>query len=58
MASNVTAILQDYARKIRNLRRANADVAETALAPAFQQLVKELLPHLPATCFGSYAGVQ
>ena len=33
-------------------------VAETALAPAFQQLVKELLPHLPATCFGSYAGVQ
>ncbi len=48
MANTVTAILQDYARKIRNLRRANADVTETALAPAFQQLVKDLLPHLTA----------
>jgi Type ISP C-terminal specificity domain/N-6 DNA Methylase len=48
MAKDVTAILRDYAGKIRNLRRANADVAETALAPAFQQLVKELLPHLTA----------
>jgi hypothetical protein len=48
MTNSVVAILQSYASKIRNLRRANADVAETALAPAFQQLVKELLPHLPA----------
>lgn len=48
MDKNATSILQSYASKIRNLRRANADVAETALAPAFQQLVKDLLPHLPA----------
>jgi hypothetical protein len=48
MANDITSILQSYASKIRNLRRANADVAETALAPAFQQLVKDLLPHLPA----------
>jgi hypothetical protein len=48
MENTVTTILQDYAREIRNKRRANADVAETALAPAFQQLVKNLLPFLPA----------
>jgi Type ISP C-terminal specificity domain/N-6 DNA Methylase len=48
MGQEITAILQSYASKIRNLRRANADVAETALAPAFQQLAKDLLPHLPA----------
>jgi Type ISP C-terminal specificity domain/N-6 DNA Methylase len=48
MENTVTTILQDYALTIRNLRRANADVAETALAPAFQKLVKNLLPHLPA----------
>jgi Type ISP C-terminal specificity domain/N-6 DNA Methylase len=48
MDLNITSILQDYCRTIRNLRRANADVAETALAPAFQQLLKSLLPKLPA----------
>ena len=48
MGKTVTAILLDYAFKIRSLRRANCDVAETALAPAFQQLVKDLLPYLPA----------
>jgi Type ISP C-terminal specificity domain/N-6 DNA Methylase len=48
MVNDIISILQSYAGKIRNLRRANPDVAETALAPAFQQLVKDLLPHLPA----------
>ena len=42
-----TALLQAYARRIRELRRANADVPETALAPAFQQLLEGLLPLLP-----------
>ncbi|MDE2446755.1 MAG: N-6 DNA methylase, partial [Alphaproteobacteria bacterium] len=48
MANSATSILQNYAQEIRNKRRANADVAETALAPAFQQLVRDLLAHLPA----------
>lgn len=42
-----TALLQTYARRIRDLRRANPDVPETALAPAFQQLLKGLLSLLP-----------
>lgn len=41
-------LLQAYAQRIRELRRANADVPETALAPAFQQLLEGLLPLLPA----------
>ena len=45
---SLTSILQDYAHRIRELRRANADVPETALAPAFQQLLEALLPLLPA----------
>jgi hypothetical protein len=44
----VTFLLQTYAHRIRELRRANADVPETALAPAFQQLLDGLLPLLPA----------
>src|SRR5258708_32442054 len=43
-----TVLLQAYAGRIRELRRANADVPETALAPAFQQLLEGLLPLLPA----------
>jgi hypothetical protein len=43
----VTELLQIYARRIRELRRANADVPETALAPAFQQLLEGLIPLLP-----------
>lgn len=43
---SVTDLLQTYARRIRELRRANADVPETALAPAFQQLLEALLPFL------------
>ncbi len=44
---SVTSLLQTYARRIRELRRANADVAETALAPAFQQLLEGLITLLP-----------
>lgn len=40
-------LLQAYARRIRELRRANPDVPETALAPAFQQLLDGLIPQLP-----------
>lgn len=44
----VTELLQDYARRIREQRRANAEVAETALAPAFQRLLEGLIQLLPA----------
>ncbi|MBX3561647.1 MAG: N-6 DNA methylase [Sphingomonas sp.] len=43
-----TQRLQAYARRIRDLLRANPNTPETGLAPAFQQLVDELLPLLPA----------
>jgi hypothetical protein len=39
-------LLKIYAQRIRDLRRANADVPETALAPAFQQLLDGLIPLL------------
>lgn len=42
----VNAVLQQYAGRIRQLRRANPDVPETGLAPAFQILVDQLLPFL------------
>jgi hypothetical protein len=41
------ALLQAYAQRIRELRRANPDVPEPALAPAFQQLLDGLIPLLP-----------
>lgn len=44
----VQALLQNYARRIRQLRQANADVPETALAPAFQELLEGLIQRLPA----------
>jgi Type ISP C-terminal specificity domain/N-6 DNA Methylase len=47
MNAQIILILQAYAGRIRELRRANADVAETALAPSFQRLVEALIPHLP-----------
>jgi hypothetical protein len=40
---SVTLLLQTYAHRIRELRRANADAPETALAPAFQQLLEGLI---------------
>lgn len=42
-----TAALKTYAKRIRDLLRANANTPETGLAPAFQQLITELLPLLP-----------
>ena len=45
---SVTVLLQTYAQRIRDLRRANADVPETALAPAFQQLLEGVIAALPA----------
>jgi hypothetical protein len=44
---SVALLLQTYAHRIRELRRANAEVPETALAPAFQQLLEGLIPLLP-----------
>lgn len=40
--------LQAYAKRIRDLLRANPQTPETGLAPAFQQLVAALLPGIPA----------
>lgn len=45
---STTELLQAYARRIRDLRRANAEVPETALAPAFQQLLEGLFREMPA----------
>ncbi len=45
---SVTDLLQTYGQKIRELRRANADVPETALAPAFQRLLEGMIGFLPA----------
>ena len=39
-------LLQAYARRIREIRRADPDAPETALAPAFQQLLSGLIPLL------------
>lgn len=41
-----TALLQAYAQRIRDLRRADVNVPEPALAPAFQHLLEGLLPLL------------
>src|SRR5262249_3319335 len=48
MRAQLTPLLQTYAHRIRELRRANADVPETALAPAFQQLLEGALALIPA----------
>lgn len=40
--------LKAYARRVRELLRANPNTPETGLAPAFQQLLINLLPELPA----------
>jgi len=44
---SATDLLQTYAHRIRELRQASPDVPETALAPAFQQLLDRLIPLLP-----------
>lgn len=48
MSQAIGQALQTYAQRIRDLRRANAAVSEPALAPAFQTLITDLLPELPA----------
>ncbi|MGH7040141.1 MAG: N-6 DNA methylase, partial [Stellaceae bacterium] len=40
---NVTFLLQTYAHRIRELRRANPEVPETTLAPEFQRLLEGLI---------------
>lgn len=45
---SATDLLQAYAKRIRDLRRANSDVPETGLAPAFQQLLQGLIALQPA----------
>src|SRR4051794_39341577 len=47
MRQPVTLVLQAYARRIRQLLRADPNASETALAPAFQQLLEGLIPLLP-----------
>lgn len=42
------ALLKAYAKSIRDSRRAHPNVTEPGLAPLFQALVENLLPHLPA----------
>lgn len=44
----VVQALQAFAQRVRDLRRANAEVPKTGLAPAFQTLIETLLPLLPA----------
>ena len=43
----IADLLQTYARRVRDLRRANPDVPETGLAPAFQQLLEGVIALLP-----------
>ena len=42
------SLFKDYARSVRNKLRANRATPETGLAPAFQRLIEDLLPTLPA----------
>lgn len=48
MTTEIQQALKQYARAIRDLLRADPNAAETALAPSFQDLVKNLLPLLTA----------
>lgn len=48
MSEKIKSVLKQYAHSIRQLLRADANAAETALAPHFQELVKNLLPLLDA----------
>lgn len=41
--TSILPCLQTYAQRIRELRRASAEVTEPALAPAFQKLIEEIL---------------
>lgn len=46
--NQVKVVLKAYAKEVRDQIRANPDIAETGMAPRFQRLVEDLLPHLPA----------
>ena len=48
MPGDIHNHLKHYAKRIRDQLRANANVSEPALAPAFQELITGLLPLLPA----------
>lgn len=49
MASEAQRILiKDYVRAFRAARRAHPGVTEPGLAPIFQRLLEQVLPHLPA----------
>ncbi|MGZ8370119.1 MAG: type ISP restriction/modification enzyme [Caulobacteraceae bacterium] len=41
-------VLKDYARRVRNARRAHPDITEPGLAPEFHQFLVDILSHLPA----------
>ena len=43
-----TRLLQTYAHRIRELRRADPNVSEPALAPAFQDLIQGIIGGIPA----------
>lgn len=45
---SATRLLQTYAQRIRELRRANAAVPETGLAPEFHKLLEAMLSLLPS----------
>ena len=42
----ISEYLKTYAKEVRKQVAANPDISEPALAPAFQKLVADLLPHL------------
>ena len=44
----ITNILQNYAQRIRNLRRAHANISEPALAPTFHELLEHLVAETTA----------
>jgi len=48
VAEKVIAVIKAYARRIREERRSHPAVTEPGLAPAFHQLLIELLPYLTA----------
>lgn len=48
MSERMSAIILDYAKRIRERRRAEPNIREEALAPVFQSLLEALLPQIVA----------
>lgn len=46
MQSEIVTVLKSYALEMRRQLRSNANASEPALAPQFQRLVEQLIPHL------------